>query len=122
MNQNLEKRRTIRVTFRNSVQFQTKPEHILHGSLAGDLGTGGIKLTLNKFLPLHTPVILQFACGEQRKMLSINGRVVWVSEIPYSERFQAGIKFDSQDILSQNEINQYLQRLTSPNQPVTFVN
>ena len=104
----MEKRQSLRAAFRRPVQIQPKPLEVFYGTLAADIGTGGIKLNLNKFLPIQTPIKLIFSCGDQQIMLSLNAHVVWINENTLSESFQAGIQFDSMDMQSQEEIKQFL--------------
>ena len=105
----IEKRQYVRVPFKEPVQFKREDWEVFDGSVAGDLSAGGIRLIVNEFITLHAPMILNIAFGEEAKLVTVNGRVVWVSIMPYSERYQIGIEFEPQHSPSQEEILQHLK-------------
>ncbi len=81
-----------RFPFRESVGYQMG-ESPLTGSLSGDISEGGLRLSIQKFIPLNTIVRLQIHVSDPARVLRAQGRVVWVREVPQSDRYDVGIEF-----------------------------
>lgn len=103
-----EKRQFVRIPFKEAVQYQHNDWEVFDGSVAGDLSTGGIRLNINEFMPINTPMIVQMAFDEEAKLVTVNGRVAWVSIMPYCERYQIGVEFEPLHTPSRQEIHQYI--------------
>ena len=65
----------------------------LSGSLSGDISEGGLRLSIREFIPLNAIVRLQIHISDPARVLSAQGRVVWVREVPQSDRYDVGIEF-----------------------------
>ena len=81
-----------RFPFRESVAYQTG-DAPSSGSLAGDISEGGVRLTVNEFIPLNTVISLNIRLSDPARVVPAQGRVVWVREDPDGERFDVGIQF-----------------------------
>ena len=87
-----EKRRFVRITFKQPVQFQWKDPVPLGGSLSFDLSEGGIRIRLNDFIPLAAELPLQIQLAIEQAVDCI-GRVVWIRKVPSSDSYHAGLEF-----------------------------
>ncbi len=105
-----EKRVEPRVSFDESVQFQFKDPQKFGGCLACDISESGIRVYVNDFIPLNTELMLQMQLPS-KNMVDCVGRVVWVTEVPYSSRYQAGLEFVNNEASheTKKEIGQYIQ-------------
>jgi len=65
----------------------------LSGSLSGDISEGGLRLSVQEFIPLNTIVRLNIHVSDSARVLPAQGRVVWVREVPQSDRYDVGIEF-----------------------------
>ncbi len=63
------------------------------GSLSGDISEGGLRLSVQQFIPLNTIVRLQIHVSDPERVLAAQGRVVWVREVPQGDRYDVGIEF-----------------------------
>lgn len=88
-----EKRRFPRRQFKEAVNYHLRETQDFGGCLAADLSTGGIRINFNEFVPLNTEIQVQIHPQGSSKVLDLIGKVVWVSEIPFSERYQIGLQF-----------------------------
>lgn len=108
-----EKRRYSRIPYREAVQYNvlgTPGER--GGSLAYDVSETGLRLQLEHFVPINTQIALNLPVGHTRdaKVITIHGRVAWVGQIPYSDRYQVGLEFNPSDleVNHQEQFSQYL--------------
>ena len=70
-----------------------QPLQWLEGSLSRDLSTGGLRVTMGRFLPRNSQVVMQFAPpGTGRKLRAV-GRVSWVRERPFGDFHDCGLEF-----------------------------
>lgn len=88
-----EQRKYPRENFSEPVQYQLKQGGSPQGCLACDYSEGGLRLTSQKFISLHTRLFLDFITPAQG-LRRIAGKVVWVRRIPYPESYQFGISFE----------------------------
>ena len=88
----MNNRQYSRFPFRESVGYQIG-EAPLTGSLSGDISEGGLCLNVHEFIPLNTIVRLQIHVSDPERVLAAQGRVIWVREVPQSERYDVGIQF-----------------------------
>lgn len=91
-----ERRMFERVGFGQPVAFQAKDPVDYGGSLPRDISQGGIRLYFNDFLPLGTELSLQIPLAPQ-KVVECLARVVWVRQMPFMDRCQAGLRFVDND-------------------------
>ena len=99
-----EKRQFSRFPFRQPVFINRGEWEAEEGSLSGDISEGGIRLSVNEFIPVGKILTLEVSLPDESKMTPVNGHVVWTSFLPYSERYQIGIQFDPQQNSSKSEI------------------
>jgi c-di-GMP-binding flagellar brake protein YcgR len=82
-----------RFEFDKPVQYQPKEGADSCGALASDISLGGIKITINEFVPLGSVLELGIHIAELGRQVMIKSKVVWIRENTYSERFDIGLEF-----------------------------
>lgn len=95
-----ERRLAKRITFKEPVRYELKDPAHFGGTVAYDLSESGLRLRLTDFLPLNTEVILNIrlkSCLD----VECRGKIVWVSQIPYSDQFQAGVEFAAPELIGE---------------------
>ena len=107
----IERRRFKRIFHGEPIQFSSKNAPEPMGSLSRDLSSGGIQLSLNDFVPLGTEMELKVTL-RTGAVLDCQGKVVWVRQVPFSDRYQAGLEFiaEQMDLVSRNKIHQYIHQ------------
>lgn len=104
-----EKRRFRRVQFRDPVSYRTSDINGFGGCLAYDISEGGMKINFNDFVPIDNEMILQMRLNKIPKVVETTARVVWVQQVPYSDRYQMGLQFTESDPIAQEEIRSYVK-------------
>jgi len=94
---NAERRAFKRVAFRHPVQFQRKDPARNVGALSCDISQGGLRMNVADFVPLNEDVALQVQMSLE-EVAECAGRVVWVRQMPFMERYQLGLEFLDKDI------------------------
>ena len=75
-------------------------------TLVQDISEGGIRLKINKFVPLGTEMFLQIQLGTE-KFVYCYGKVMWAKQLPHTERYEIGMEFmESSAIESRSRIRQ----------------
>jgi uncharacterized protein (TIGR02266 family) len=90
----IENRKYPRVAFRMPVKYRLNEVAPFCGELAQDLSEGGMRIRSNEFLPLGSRVSVRLQLDKDPRLVDVEGRVVWVKFIPYSEVYQLGIEFE----------------------------
>ena len=92
-----------RMRFSEPVWFEARDIGLSGGCLASDLSESGIKLNLPQFIPLDKELSLQVHLNSQ-KVVHCLGRVVWVTKVPFMDRYQTGIEFvPNENIVEDNK-------------------
>ena len=108
-----EKRKFMRVPFKEAVRYVLEDSHEFGGCLAQDVGEGGLRLQLNDFLPMNEKVAVEFVFvgGTQPKVITRNARVAWTQRVRYADQYQVGLEFipDHSSSESKKEVSQYIQ-------------
>lgn len=105
-----ERRVFPRVTFDTPVEFRARGTALSGGCLSRDISQGGIRVNLNTFVPLNAELDIQIQLGSE-KVAAGGGRVAWIRKVPFSERYQAGLKFleDAVSANARNEIGHFIE-------------
>ena len=82
-----------RFEFDKPVQYHPKQGVDSKGALAHDISMGGIKITVHEFMPLGSVLELGIYVAELGRNVAVKGKVVWIRENIYSERFDIGLEF-----------------------------
>lgn len=103
----VENRKFVRVPFKCPVKYRLNEEDVFSGELAQDLSTGGMRLRCNTFLPLNSSVKVRVQFSPASEVVDIEGVVVWVRSVPYSEAYQVGLKFN-EGVFARLRLAQYV--------------
>lgn len=87
-----EKRQFKRSLLKTPVQFFLKNESQSSGSTACDISTDGMRIRVFDFIPMDAELTLQVQLKNDR-CVGLRGRIVWIQRIPFSEYYEAGLKF-----------------------------
>ena len=87
------KRQYARKEFREAIGYQSGFDAPTHGSLAGDISEGGVRIRVQEFIPLRTVLALKVHLNNPSRTVPVKGQVVWVREVPQSEVYDIGIRF-----------------------------
>ena len=111
-----ERRQFKRVKLSEPVQYHPKDSLNISGSLSRDISEGGLRLTTSEFIPLDTELALSIQLSAE-EVIDCLGKVVWVEQLPHTERYQAGLKFEETDTSfdSKHILQKFLQ-----SSPVSF--
>jgi len=90
-----ERRKFYRVNLDKPVRYEFKDPHHFGGCLSCDIGDGGIRVSINDFIPLNTELNLKIHLPYNR-VVDRKGRVVWVEKFRFADRYQAGIEFETE--------------------------
>ena len=104
-----EKRRFKRVQFRDPVKYHFRDISNFGGCLAYDISEGGMRINFFDFVPVNTEMNFQLKLSSIPKLIDVTGRVVWLQQVPYSDRYQIGLQFTEPDTLSREEIRSYVK-------------
>ncbi|MFC1703398.1 PilZ domain-containing protein [Candidatus Omnitrophota bacterium] len=105
-----DRRRFAREDVHVPVRYEIKASKQFGATLTKDISEGGIKMTLERFLPLHTEVKLNINLEEIATLVHALGSIAWLRQIPYSDRYQLGIKFLEMDENYKKSLREYLRR------------
>ncbi len=110
----IEKRRHSRISYREAVQYHFGETGECGGSLAQDISETGLRFQLDHFVPSNSQIALDIPLGHTMgsNVITIHGRVAWVQQIRYSDRYQVGLEFSPSD-LEVNHQEKFSQYLTS---------
>lgn len=94
------KRQYKRISFKEPIQLWEKDLMHTYGTLSCDVSEGGLRVMMNDFVPLDTEFVLSIPTQENH-YIECPAKVVWVRQVPHSERFQAGLQFNDENIFTQ---------------------
>jgi len=103
LDQPQEKRQFTRFSFRQPVLINRGEWQAEEGSLSGDVSEGGIRLSVNDFIPVGAPMMLEITLPDASEIIPVDGKVAWIRFLPYSERYQIGVQFGPQQYPSKLE-------------------
>ena len=114
-----DKRQFKRVEFQQPIEYNREfgfgnealiNDESTEGFLSCDISAGGLKFYSNEFIPLKKEMRLRFFIGPERQ-IALNGKVVWIQQIPHSETYQVGLEFDDEaaQSLTKKELREYIE-------------
>ena len=89
----MDKRQYLRLSFNESVAYQTTGETPLSGGLSSDISQGGVRIRIQEFIPLRAVVHLKIHFTNPMRTVPVKGQVVWVRELPHSQVYDVGVRF-----------------------------
>ena len=91
-----ERRKFVRVSSDYPVQLKHVPQNYpiqVHNSMSQDISEGGLQLSSFYFYPVHCKMTFEIFVSQDTEPISGVGRVVWVEQLPYQDRYKVGIEF-----------------------------
>ena len=104
----LEKRRAIRQEC--MVPIACKKGTMFDNSQTTDISKGGVGLISDKFIPVHTKMIVQIELTPKGEPVLALGQVRWVSHLPHSEGYRVGMAFSEFSTGSQPRLANYFSK------------
>lgn len=112
MNNLYEQRKFTRWSFSEPVQIREMNRQNAQGSLARDIGVGGISVVVFRFVPLFTKVQIEGGVAKTRERFTGMAKVVWVQKFSYAEdQYRLGLEFVEMARSSQQVIGDYIGKL-----------
>ena len=107
-----ERRKFTRWPFSEPVQIRRLNSHDAHGSLARDIGVGGISVIISRFVPLFTKVQIEGGVMRTDERFTGLAKVAWIQKLPYSEdQYRLGLEFVEITQNSHKVIGEYINKL-----------
>ncbi len=88
-------------------QMSQQRAGIIHNSMTHDFSESGIQLSSFYFYPVNSKMIFDIFPSYNMEPILTVGRVVWVEQVPYQEKYKIGIEFSEMN----QESRLYLNRL-----------
>jgi len=88
-----EKRIVPRVLFNSSVRYYEKGIPKYSDTVGKDISSSGVGFISNEFIPNHSKLLFELRPPWHQKPIQALAEVIWVSNQPYSERFNVGARF-----------------------------
>ena len=104
----VEKRRYRRVAYQEAIHYQFPERTKFGGCLSKDISIGGIQLNFNDFVPVNTDLTVSVKIKDIPKIIDVSGRVVWVKQVPYSDRYKLGLEFTNTKPFTVESIHSYV--------------
>jgi len=87
-----EKRSFKRINYREPVLYRLLFDQPDIGCVGYDISAGGIRCTVNDFIPLGKEIQLTVHLTRD-DLVALTGRVVWVKRLAHGENYQVGLRF-----------------------------
>jgi len=107
------RRRFPRLTKDVSVQLKQVPDNYsvkIHNSILRDISEGGLQISSFYFYPVNFRMPVEVSMSPDRPPVQGVGRVVWVEQLPYQERYKVGIEFTELNEHSRRQLRDMAQR------------
>lgn len=95
----IEKRRDQRKQEENKLTLElfsderSTGKYIKVNALTQDISLSGIRVQCDKSFPVGTVVKTQITLSKSRKLINLDGKIVWVNDVQDGEFFEMGIQF-----------------------------
>jgi len=109
-----ERRECLRKNSDFPVQLRQMPQKsvgIIHNSMTRDFSESGIQLSSFYFYPVNSRMVLEIFPTQDMEPIMTVGRVVWVEQVPYQDRYKIGIEFSDMN----DESRVYLKQIIGTN-------
>ena len=104
----VDKRKYHRVEYREPVRYHMREQSKFGGCLSNDISEGGIKLNFDDFVSIRSEVNIQVRLENTPQVVDLIGKVVWVQQVPFSERYRVGLEFSPPSPISKDHIKSYV--------------
>ena len=103
-----DKRRDARLNIDLAVSFRHKDSPQAFRSVIKHLSNRGLKLIVDNCLPKGSSLLLGLGLKELPQILNISGRVAWVKNLGFSNRYHIGVEFLDLNKETKGVLEQYL--------------
>ena len=88
-----EKRIAPRILFDSPVRYHEKGTQRYSNAVGKDISNNGIGFISNEFIPKHSKLVFEIHPPWLPEPIQALAEVAWISNQPYSERFNVGARF-----------------------------
>ncbi|MDO8603022.1 MAG: PilZ domain-containing protein [Candidatus Omnitrophota bacterium] len=89
-----EERRVVpRISFDSPVRYRQEGLQRYSDTTGKDISTSGIRFISNEFIPKNSKLIFELRPPWRAEPIQATAKVVWISNQPYSEKFEVGARF-----------------------------
>jgi len=90
-----DRRIASRVLFSSPVRYRQKGTNGYNDTVGKDISNSGLGFISNEFIPKNSHLVFELHSPWQSEPIQTLAEVVWVSNQPYSERFEVGARFSN---------------------------
>jgi hypothetical protein len=105
-NRSKESRQFPRLNFSGPLRCQVRGSQEITSTVSEDLSLTGVKFVTGKFIPPHTPVMLEINLLSQ--VVRPIAQIVWSSPFPRSDKFHLGAQFLEWDPKEKKSFSDFL--------------
>lgn len=88
-----DKRVAPRILFSSAIRYRYKGAAEHSDTVGKNISNSGIGFISNEFIPKNSCLVLELHSPWQAEPINALAKVVWISSLPCSERFEVGAKF-----------------------------
>jgi hypothetical protein len=88
-----DKRIASRILFDSPIRYRQKGVTGYSDTVGKNISNSGISFVSNEFVPINSHLVLELRSPWQMEPIQSLAEVVWISNQPYSERFEVGARF-----------------------------
>ena len=79
------------------------------GSLSKDIGTGGVRVVTDRFLPKDKALNVEISLGKAKRRFLAKGRIAWTEFVRYrDDAFASGIEFTEMNEKDKRDLAAYV--------------
>jgi len=107
------RRRFTRIGSDCQVQLKQLPKNFpgqIHNTLSKDISEGGLQLSSFYFYPVNSRILMEVYLSGDSEPVKTVGKVVWVEQLPYQDRYKVGIEFSDLDEEGRGHLRQVISK------------
>lgn len=108
---------------RADTDFSVKLKEIVHNRLpqiqnmlTRNVSETGLQLSSFNFYPVNTRLVMEASLSNKSEPVAVVGRVVWIEQLPYQERFKMGVEFSEMSEDARMQFQNTIQSFVSKKQ------
>ena len=102
-----EKRRDFRIKENLPIRYESTPRGKYGNALTEDISEGGVRLTLDEFIPKLSKMLLMINLTPNR-LVELNAEVRWAERVSHSYRYEVGLEFQDVNPDTRRSISEYV--------------
>ena len=102
-----EKRRDLRIKENLPIRYESIPRAKFGNALSQDISEGGVRLTLDEFIPKLSKMLLMINLMPN-KLVELNAEVRWAERVSHSYHYQVGLEFQDISPDARRSISEYV--------------